>query len=141
MKITAKNTIKGAKVPERKTDGAAGYDLFAAEDGVIYPCERLAIRTGVSMDMGGLTGIIKPRSGLAANYGIDVLAGVIDSDYRGEIKVILINHGINDFKFSAGDRIAQMIFIKPFFPELEIANELSKTQRGAKGFGSTGKAA
>lgn len=141
MRIEIKKVMKSAKIPTRKTEGAAGYDLYAAEDGVIYPCERLAIRTGVSMDLGMLTGIIKPRSGLAVNYGLDVLAGVIDSDYRGELKVVLINHGINDFKFSAGDRIAQIVFINPFFPDLVEVKELGETERGAGGFGSTGKAA
>lgn len=141
MKVNIKRITRSAAMPTRKTDGAAGYDLYAAEDGIIYPCERLAVRTGISMDMGQLTGIIKPRSGLAVNYGVDVLAGVIDSDYRGELKVVLINHGINDFKFSAGDRIAQIIFINPFFPDLVEESELSQTQRGKGGFGSTGKAA
>jgi dUTP pyrophosphatase len=120
------------------TYGAAGFDLKAAQDGVIKRGERHLIKTNIRMAIPkGYYGRIAPRSGLALKYGLVVLAGVIDSDYRGEIGVILRNTGIEDFEFKYGDRIAQII-IERCFTNLTKVESLDDTDRGAGGFGSTG---
>lgn len=129
------------EVPTRGTDQAAGLDLRASEKGVIYPTERKLIDTGfqVQLDFGSV-GFIKPRSGLAVRHGIDVLAGVIDSDYRGEVKVLLINHGDRPFEYDKGTRIAQLVVLPVVMsPAIEM-KELGMSQRAAGGFGSTGVA-
>lgn len=127
-------------MPTRATEGSAGYDLSSAIDCDIYPGQRMVVKTGFAWQFpGGYSGQIWPRSGLSAKHGIDVLAGLIDNDYRGEVGVVLINHGERFFHVSVGDRIAQMVLIAPgvFMPELVEA--LEGTQRGDGGFGSTGK--
>lgn len=134
-----------ATIPTKGSRGAAGFDLYAIipEDvGVItlHRFARLAIPTGVSIACPeGTYARIAPRSGLAYKHGINVLAGVIDSDYRGEIKVILINHGDLEFDIRHGDRIAQMIFERhePNAYLFEVA-DLNQTDRGENRFGSTG---
>ena len=126
-------------MPTRATDGSAGYDLSSAIDCDIYPGQRLVVKTGFAWQFPvGLCGQIWPRSGLAAKHGIDVLAGLIDNDYRGEVGVVLINHGERAFHISAGDRIAQMVLIAPgsFVPELSLT--LDDPGRGDGGYGSTG---
>jgi len=119
--------------------GDSGYDIHSNISGEIYPSERLLISTGlkVAIDNGNV-GIIKPRSGLAVNNGIDVLAGVIDPSYRGEVKVSLINHGAEIFRFNRGDRVAQLIVIPCFTGKIEYT-DVDETERGNNGFGSTGK--
>jgi len=112
---------EGLELPHYATDGAAGMDVRSAEDVTIAPGARHAVATGLALAIPqGFEIQVRPRSGLALKHGITVpnTPGTIDSDYRGELKVVLINHGINDFKFSAGDRIAQIVFINPFFPDL-----------------------
>lgn len=134
-----------AKPPQRATDGAAGYDLFAVEDYRLDSGERYAYRTGVAVEIPpGYVGIIKPRSGWAVKSGIDTLAGVIDSDFRGEIKVLLICLDRLDtlngsFRVNKGDRIAQLLIVPCFTGAVEVVTELAGTERGAGGFGSTGK--
>lgn len=131
---------EGASAPTRGSDEAAGYDLYSNENGVIEPKDRLLVKTGVVMVLKkGTYGRIAPRSGLAFNYGIDVLAGVIDSDYRGEIGVILYNTGKNTFEFNKGDRIAQLIITPILTPELKVVDQLDETNRGEGGYGSTGR--
>ena len=130
-----------AQVPLSATDGSAGYDLFATEALVIPSNKRSAVSTGISVEFPSDHYLrIAPRSGLAYKSGIDVGAGVIDSDYKGEIKVILFNHSDTDFIINVGDRIAQMIYVKISKPTLNVVpfDELSKTERGEGGFGSTG---
>ena len=128
-----------AKIPCRKSDGAAGYDLQGIEDMRIPSGERRLISTGLSMKIPeGLYGHIAPRSGLALKKGLSVGAGVIDSDYRGDIGVLLFNQGSEDVNIQIGDRIAQIIFEKIAVPEVEEVTELPQTRRGSKGFGSTG---
>ena len=138
MKI--KFLSKEAKVPMRANPSDAGADLCSVEDFILNPLERKAISTGISLEIPeGHYGRIAPRSGLAYKNGIDVLAGVVDSSYRGEIKVILFNTDKeNYFKINIGDRIAQLIIEKHFNFEFEIVEDLSYTQRGEGGFGSTG---
>ena len=126
--------------PKRANADAAGYDLRSNLTLTIKSGERVSIPTGFAWEIPtGMVGIIKPRSGLANDYGLDVLAGVIDSDYRGEIKVILLNTGSSHYKITQNDRIAQMVVANYLGEELEEVNDLSDSDRGSKGLGSTGK--
>ena len=129
----------GAIAPTRGSAGAAGYDLYANEDVVITDSEFTPVSIGVTVAIPpGCYGRIAPRSGLAAKYGIIIGGGVIDEDYRGEIKVLMsCLQGLYDV--SCGERIAQLILEKITTPELEIVNSLDDTDRGSDGFGSTGK--
>ncbi len=130
-------------IPQYASDGAAGFDLSAAiEEAVsIQPCTRVLVPTGIIvMIPNGYEGQVRPRSGLALKYGISVLnsPGTIDADYRGEIKVILINHGNQTYSLSRGERIAQLVVSPICRVILEEVTELTKTIRGEGGFGSTG---
>lgn len=134
-------------IPRYATNGASGMDLQALEGGVVEANGgRLLVKTGVGIALdkdGVLEAQVRPRSGLAYKHGITVLnaPGTIDPDYRGDIGVILINHGKKDFKFDKHDRIAQLViaeFIKADIVEINEEDSLG-TQRGTKGFGSTGK--
>lgn len=126
------------KVPERKSLESAGYDLYSIEEVKLASFGRAAVRTGIAMSMPkGYYGEIKPRSGLAFRYGIDTLAGVIDSDYRDEILVILHNTTSSFVNIPKGDRIAQIIFKRHESPELKVVDKLGGTDRHG-GFGSTG---
>lgn len=143
-KVTIKCAAsKGAIIPEYKTSGAAGADLCALLDSplVIKHGKSAIIPTGLFFEIPeGYEIQVRPRSGLAAKNGVTVLntPGTIDSDYRGEIKVILINLGENDFTVSCGDRIAQMIIAPVTQASFSICENLSQTDRGTGGFGSTG---
>lgn len=129
---------ENAKLPERGSKQAAGLDLYAVDTHVIPPHERALINTGVSVQLAYSTYMrIAPRSGMAYKCGIDVMAGVIDSDYRGDIGVILINHGDEDYIVHVGDKIAQGI-ISPIILAEPSIGDMSSTERGADGFGSTG---
>lgn len=128
-----------ATVPTRGSSQAAGSDLYSVETIEINPGDRAIIPTGIAMSIStDVYARIAPRSGLAAKNGIDVLAGVVDSDYRGEIKVILVNLGKDRFIVKSGDRIAQIIFERIKIPLFSEVNKLTETTRNAKGFGSTG---
>lgn len=126
-------------LPAYGSEGAAGLDLQAVDGFTLYPGERKCVRTGFAWHIWpGYVGMIRPRSGLAVEHGVDVLAGVIDSDYRGEVMAVLVNHGDKSVMFDPGDRIAQMVLheVARLIPcEVE---ELNGTIRGAGGFGSTG---
>ena len=128
----------------RATEGSAGYDLYAdiKNDIIIEVGDKEIISTGVAIDIGdrGYVCLIYPRSGMAINKGISLSnsVGVIDSDYRGEIKVCLKNDGKENFFIKHGDRIAQMVITPIEIPELNIVEDLDKTLRGKGGFGSTG---
>ncbi|MOA02649.1 Deoxyuridine 5'-triphosphate nucleotidohydrolase [compost metagenome] len=131
------------ELPRKMSELASGFDLYAAvtEDVVLSPGQRTLIPTGIAIAMpGGLEAQIRPRSGLAFKHGITCLntPGTIDADYRGEIKVLLINLGQEPFKITRNERIAQMVF--QIVPEVQLAQveELSETLRGAGGFGHTG---
>lgn len=140
ISIPIKKLSDKAIIPTQGTSEAAGYDLYAAEDSVVYSMSRTLVKTNISIAIPeGYYGRIAPRSGLAFKYGIDVLAGVIDSDYRGDIGVILFNTSTNtEFKVKAGDRIAQIIIEKCHNVHWDIENELSDSDRKIAGFGSTG---
>ena len=131
-----------AAVPTRADIGAAGYDLSSVEKVSIAPGSQAIIDTGVVVEFpADCYARIAPRSGLAAKHAIDVMAGVIDSTYRGNIKVILHNHGQKEFTVNVGDRIAQMIYERIYTPELTRVHnmsELGTSDRGTGGFGSTG---
>ena len=143
-KVLIKRLDPAVKLPMYKTNGASGMDLIAFINKPINikPKTSSLIPTGLSVAFSKDYEIqIRPRSGLAAKNNISVLntPGTIDSDYRGEIKVILYNHGNNDFTVNNGDRIAQMILAPVVKMELEETNSLPETIRGKGGFGSTGK--
>ena len=132
---------QNAKIPRKSHDDDAGFDLFAVEEFVLHPQEYACIPTGLCIELPtGTEAQIRPRSGLAAKYGVTVLntPGTIDAGYRGEIKVILINHGREKFAISPGMRIAQMV-IKPIYDTYFMeADALEKSARGEGGFGSSG---
>jgi dUTP pyrophosphatase len=128
-----------AKLPTRGSAGAAGLDLYAVERVTLEPGGRTAVRTGLAVAVpAGFYGRVAPRSGLAVRQGIDVLAGVIDSDYRGEILCALVNHGREPFEIEPGARVAQLVVEAIATPEPVWAEDLEETERGAGGFGSTG---
>ncbi len=130
-------------LPEYATEASAGMDLkaFLSEPVSIKPLERILIPTGLHIELPvGFEAQVRPRSGLAVKKGVTVLnsPGTIDADYRGEIKVILVNLSNEEVRFENGDRIAQMIIARHEKAEWEECDELNETQRGAGGFGSTG---
>ncbi|AZV46052.1 dUTP diphosphatase [Nautilia sp. PV-1] len=142
MKLKIKKLNKNAVIPAYQTKEAAGFDLHSIEDVIINPGERKLIGTGLAFEIEfGYEVQIRPRSGLAYKHGITVLntPGTIDSDYRGEIKVLLINHGNEAFEIKEGERIAQAVIAPVVQAEITEVEELSDTDRGAGGFGSTGK--
>ena len=138
--IAIKKLTKSATVPTKNNTSDAGWDLYAVEDAVINSGDRTTIATGVAMAIPeGYVGLIWPRSGLAVKSGVDVFAGVIDSGFRGEIKVCLYNSSKEELKITTGDRIAQILFQEiPSF-SLTIVDSLDITERGGDGFGSSGK--
>jgi len=128
-----------ARLPSRGSARAAGLDLCAVERVTIEPGGRAAVRTGLAVAIpAGFYGRVAPRSGLAVRHGIDVLAGVVDSDYRGEILCALVNHGSEAFEIEPGARVAQLVIEAIATPEPAWADDLEETERGAGGFGSTG---
>jgi dUTP pyrophosphatase len=130
----------GGTEPEYASPGAAGADLRASEPVTLPPGGRAAVRTGVHVELPpGHVGLVWPRSGLAVHHGIDTLAGVIDSDYRGEVRVVLVNHGGQAFRIEAGDRIAQLLVQRVERPDFTRVPALDTTPRGSGGFGSTGQ--
>ena len=144
VKVLIKKLDSAVNLPEYKTDGASGMDLvaFLNEPINIKPKTSSLIPTGLSVAFSNDYEIqIRPRSGLAAKNNVSVLntPGTIDSDYRGEIKVIIYNHGDKNFLVNNGDRIAQMILSPVVKMELQEINDLPQTTRGEGGFGSTGK--
>ncbi|KAI5466435.1 dUTPase-like protein [Mariannaea sp. PMI_226] len=127
------------RLPTRGSAFAAGYDMYAARDTTIPARGKALVSTDISMAVPeGTYGRIAPRSGLAAKHFIDTGAGVIDADYRGEVKVLLFNHSDIDFEIKEGDRIAQLVLERIYTPEVVEVQELAESVRGAGGFGSTG---
>lgn len=140
MKLIVKLTHKNAKTPIRGTKQSAGLDLFSITDISIPPSSKELINTGISIEIPtGYYGRIAPRSSMAWKKHSDVGAGVIDSDYRGDIGVVLFNLSTtNSIEINAGDKIAQLIIEKAYFPEIIVSGALAQTERGDGGFGSTG---
>lgn len=129
-------------LPRYETAGAAGMDLRADEPFALAPGERRLVPTGLALELPpGYEGQVRPRSGLAIRHGIALVnaPGTIDSDYRGEVQVVLVNLGQAPVTFARGDRIAQLVIAPVTRATLEIVDDLSSTGRGAGGFGSTGR--
>src|SRR5215813_2656211 len=128
-----------ATLPARGSAFSAGLDICSIEDLVIEPHQRATARTGLAVAIPhGFYGRVAPRSGLAAKHGLDVLAGVIDSDYRGELCCLLYNTGDTAINLPAGSKICQLIIEQIITPEATWVSDLDETTRGAGGFGSTG---
>ena len=126
-------------LPKRGSALAAGLDVCSIEDVVILPKQRALARTGLAVAIPpGFYGRVAPRSGLAVKQGLDVLAGVIDSDYRGEVCIVLYNTSDEAIALQAGSKICQLILEQIITPEAAWVNDLDETARGADGFGSTG---
>jgi dUTP pyrophosphatase len=133
-----------AQPPARTRPGDAGFDLRTAEGFSLWPGERVTVPTGVAIALpAGLAGLVTPRSGLAARHGISLVnaPGLIDPNYRGEIRIVLVNHGDARFEARAGDRIAQLLLVPFVAPETCVVDELppSGDDRGENGFGSSGR--
>ena len=138
-KLRIKKLDPKAFLPAKGSEHAAGYDLFSIEAVTIPAKQKALISTGIAMQIPiGNYGRVAPRSGLAAKNFIDVGAGVIDADYRGEVKVLLFNFSEVDFQINVGDRIAQLIIEKYTRTDIEEVDTLDDTVRGEGGFGSTG---
>jgi dUTP pyrophosphatase len=131
-----------ARLPTRAHEGDAGLDLYALEDAVLAPGERVSVPTGIAVEIPpGQAGLVLPRSGLAARHGISVVnaPGLIDSGYRGEVRVLLLNTDREQsFELAAGDRIAQLVLVRVELPIPVDTESLAESERGAGGFGSSG---
>jgi dUTP pyrophosphatase len=131
-----------ASPPARTRPGDAGYDLRCIESFSLDPGERRLVPTGVAIALPpGVAGLVVPRSGLAIKHGISVVngPGLVDPNYRGELRVILVNMGSERFEAAAGDRIAQLLLVPFVTPDLQIVQELPESERGTDGFGSSGR--
>jgi dUTP pyrophosphatase len=141
LRIAVRRIDATVPMPRYARDGDAGLDLHAAEAGTLGPGERRAIRTGLALAIPrGFAGFVLPRSGLALRQGVTVLnaPGLIDAGYRGELQVLLVNHGSAAVAVERGDRIAQLVIQRIERVELLEVEELPESERGAGGFGSTG---
>ena len=143
MTIYVKRLTDTAKLPERATSGSAGYDIFSDDkDFVLEPGETKLVSTGIVIENNDIRSVIMvyPRSGLACKHNITLAncVGVIDSDYRGEIKVALINQGKESFTIEKGMRIAQLVVHPIKLPAIKEVDKIRETERNDKGFGSTG---
>ncbi len=128
------------ELPAYGSADAAGADRRTAEEVTLGPGERAAVATGLHVEIPpGHVGLVWPRSGLAVRHGVDTLAGVIDSDYRGEVRVVLVNHGAEPVVLARGDRIAQLLIQRVERARFRKVDSLEKTGRGEAGFGSTGR--
>lgn len=128
--------------PQRAHPGDAGIDLYARHPAVLEPGERAVIDSGVAVAIPeGHAGLVVPRSGLAARHGMSVVngPGLIDAGYRGEVKVIVINHGIERMTIGRGDRIAQLVVVPVALPDVVEVDQLAETARGSGGLGSSGR--
>ena len=142
IKFTRLPHGEGLPLPQYASDAAAGLDITSAEDLMLEPGERHAFATGLAMEIPhGFEVQVRPRSGLAIKHGVTCLntPGTIDSDYRGEVKVILINHGDEAFNVRRGERIAQLVPAPVLRAHFSETHELEETARGSGGFGSTGR--
>lgn len=139
MNLPVKKLDPEAKIPERAHTSDAGLDLFTLDQGVVEINETIILRTGIAMAIPeGYVGLIWDKSGLAANYGLTCLGGVIDAGYRGEIMIKLANLGTEAYTITKHQKIAQLLIQPVALPQLEEVKELDETERGDAGFGSTG---
>jgi len=140
MKLKVQKLSPSAKLPEYAHPGDAGMDIFSSEHISLEPDKYLAIATGISVEIPkGFVGLIWDKSGLSTNHGLKVLGGVIDSGYRGEIRIGIINLSNKVYTFEVGDKVAQMLIQQIENPKIVEVKSLAETKRGHKGFGSTGK--
>mgnify|MGYP002868003077 FL=1 len=142
MKVNIKKVHADAIIPEYKTEGAAGCDVIAVEEVIIKPNESFLVRTGLSIECPqGYFVLLAPRSSFVLKKHLDVpnSVGIIDSDYRGEILMSLRNLGTEDAVIEKGERIGQVLLMPVVQADFEVVDELTETQRGTGGFGSTGK--
>lgn len=142
LSIKVKKLVKEAVIPARSTDGSAGFDFYAIRSCLIYPNESRLIKTGLSFEFDKSHAmLITPRSGLALKNSITVgnAPGLIDSDYRGEVGIILRNESSVPYKVHAGDRVAQGIIVEVPDIIFDVVDNLTETERSDSGFGSTGK--
>ncbi len=140
MNIRIKRINPEAKLPEYAHKGDAGMDLFSVIDTKIKPKHRLAVPTGIEMEIPkGYVGLVWDKSGISLKEGIKTMAGVIDSSYRGEIKIVVINLGSKVFSITRGMKIAQMLIQPIITAKIKEAGNLAESKRGRKGFGSTGR--
>ncbi len=133
--------VREVPLPRCQTPGSAGFDLVAALGTLVKARSHAVVPTGLAIELPpGFEAQVRPRSGLAARHGVGILnsPGTIDSDYRGEIKVILFNCSEKDYKVRTGDRIAQLVFSRTVPVEIQQVEQLSGTERGTEGFGHTG---
>lgn len=137
--ITFQRLDERAMLPTRGSTNSAGLDLYSIEELLIEPQQRVLVRTGLSVAIPeGFYGRVAPRSGLAVKHGLDVLAGVIDSDYRGELQCLMLNTGDAAITLPSGSKICQLIIEQIITPDAVWAEQLTATTRGGGGFGSTG---
>lgn len=141
MKLRVQKLSPTARTPTRGTPRSAGLDLYADEAIRLYPGVWRLVGTGIAIALPtGTEGQVRPRSGLAVRHGITVLnaPGTVDEDYRGEVKVCLVNLGVKAFNIEPGMRIAQLVISKVCLPKMKEVDKLDKTSRGSGGFGHTG---
>lgn len=139
MKIKVKKLKANAILPQMMREGDAAFDLAACEDVLLCPGETKIIPTGLALEIPvGFVGNIRDRSGMAAKHALHTLAGIIDSNYRGEIGIVMTNLSQVDYQIKVGDRVAQMLIQKIEIAEFEEVEELSDTNRGGAGFNSSG---
>ena len=139
MNIQVKKLHPDAKVPAFAHPGDAGMDLYSVEDIVLKPGERRSVPTGIAIALpDGYVSLVWDKSGPSHKFGVKTLGGVLDSGYRGEYLIGLVNLGQEAFEIKKGQKIAQLLIQKVEHPEVEVVDELEETSRGAGGFGSTG---
>jgi dUTP pyrophosphatase len=142
MRLAVRRLSPHARMPSRAHDGDAGFDLYALHDGTIPAGERASVDTGIAIELPERhAGLVLPRSGLAARHGIALVnaPGLVDTGYRGEVRILLLNTDPQaDFRYAAGDRIAQLVVVRVETPDVVEVAELAETTRGKDGFGSTG---
>lgn len=142
VNIKLKKLFPGAILPSYGSAEAAGADLYSMDFVSIQPGNRAMISTGIAIELPiGFEAQVRPRSGLATKSGITIAnsPGTVDSDYRGEVKVCLINHSFEPFMVREGDRVAQLVIVPIFRARFELVDQLASSQRGVAGFGSTGR--
>ncbi|MDA8344096.1 MAG: dUTP diphosphatase [Thermaerobacter sp.] len=138
VEVRVRRLQESAQLPVRQSEGAAGYDIYAVEDVLVPAQGRALVHSGIALAIPhGYEGQVRPRSGLALRYGVRAHLGTIDSDYRGELQVLLHNDAAEDYKVQAGDRVAQLV-IAPVVAADFVEADLDETRRGEGGFGHTG---
>ena len=141
INIKIKRLNENAILPEKQHDSDAGYDLHSIEEIILKPSKIYKVRTGIAIQIpNNYGGLVLPRSGLSSKYGISLIntPGLIDSGYRGELLIPLINHSSNEYTINKTERVAQLILIEIPEVKIEVTSDLDESDRNSKGFGSTG---